>query len=77
MPEVFQDLNLTFQVFPYDMRIQKGLTSLEEIDNDPNRKEIARYNLLGQKITQEIKGIQIIVYDDGSTKKINVSALAQ
>jgi hypothetical protein len=31
--------------------------------------EIARYNLLGQEIRAEDGGLQIILYDDGSTRK--------
>jgi hypothetical protein len=73
MPHVFEDVNPTFQVFPYDMQIIQGSTiGVSELGNSANRTEVARYNSLGQKITQKTKGLQVIVYDNGSSSKVFV-----
>ncbi|MDB4682666.1 hypothetical protein OAE89_01210 [Crocinitomicaceae bacterium] len=68
MPEIFQDNNASFQRFPYEVQITKGnTTGLQEHNATIN--EIRRCNLLGQKVTQEAGGFQIISYSDGSTRK--------
>jgi hypothetical protein len=71
MPEIFVDENPTFQLFPYQMRINTGTTGILEkgIPSLP-KFEIARYNMLGQKIEKNISGLQLIVYNDGSTMKV-------
>jgi hypothetical protein len=71
MPEIFRDENAAFQLFPYQIRITNGLLSTSEFNiTHLERVEVARYNLLGQKIDKSAKGIQIILYDDGSVKKV-------
>ncbi len=45
-------------------------TALININSD--KKEIARYNLLGQKITTPQRGINIVKYSDGSVEKVLV-----
>lgn len=71
MPEVFEDVNNTFQLFPYDMRISLGTPSvITESDTFSSKSEISRHNLLGQKVNKEDFGIQIISYDNGSREKI-------
>ncbi|MDE6717956.1 MAG: hypothetical protein K2J70_07180 [Muribaculaceae bacterium] len=35
-----------------------------------NRKEVLRYNLNGQPISEDYKGVVIVRFSDGSTKKI-------
>ena len=72
MPEIFQDPNEFFQVFPYEMKISVGnTTEISEIEVPSSKLEIARYNILGQKIEKNIGGFQIILFDDGTTKKVN------
>ena len=39
--------------------------------SDPsNRKEVSRYNLNGQAVSEDYKGVVIVRFSDGSTKKI-------
>jgi hypothetical protein len=72
MPEIFEDNNPEFQLFPYEIRISNsnilGISDFKT--SEPKKTEIARYNLLGQRITEQASGIQIILYSDGSAKKI-------
>jgi len=71
MPEMFVDENPTFQLFPYKMRINILTTGISEAGIPSLPKfEIARYNVLGQKIEKNIDGLQLIVYNDGSTMKV-------
>ncbi len=71
MPEIFEDENPTFQLFPYQMRINTGTIGILETGIHSLPKfEIARYNLLGQKIEKSTGGLQLIVYNDGSTMKV-------
>ena len=71
MPEIFEDVNNTFQMFPYEMRISLGNTSeIVESENFSSKSEISRYNLLGQKVKKEVPGFQIILYDNGSREKV-------
>ena len=73
MPEIFEDANPEFQVFPYQIRISNDTLALSEFDLvDPEKTAIARYNLLGQKIAVDntLKGVQIILYSDGTAQKI-------
>lgn len=70
MPEVFEDINPTFQQFSYEMQITQGnTTAISDLASSHPKKEIARYNLSGQKIHKEVGGFQLILFDDGSTKK--------
>ena len=71
MPEIFEDNNPTFQLFPYEMRISSGIPSdITVNDTFTSKSELFRYNLLGQKVNREDSGIQIILYDDGSRENI-------
>ncbi len=71
MPEIFTDPNPTFQLFPYQMRISKSFPASVTNTVLPTQKiEVARYNMLGQKITVADKGLQIIQYNDGSARKV-------
>jgi hypothetical protein len=45
-----------------------------ELENSRKQTELARYNFLGQKIGKKTSGLQLVVYDDGSTKKVFVSS---
>ncbi len=47
-------------------------TAIANIKSDAEVVEVARYNLMGQKISGAEKGINIIVYSDGSAKKVLV-----
>ncbi len=49
----------------------EGPDSISSIAND-NVVEVARYNILGQKIEGAQKGINIVKYSDGSTQKVLV-----
>ncbi len=71
MPKIFEDANSKFQLFPYQMRINTGTTGILQIGKSNFSKvEVARYNVLGQKIDMNIGGLQYIVYSDGSSKKV-------
>ena len=71
MPEIFEDDNPTFQLFPYEMRISLGTPSdITVNDTFTSKSELFRYNLLGQKVNREDSGVQIILYNDGSREKI-------
>ncbi len=42
------------------------------IDNTPfsGTKVVGRYNLMGQEVEADFKGVQLLLYDDGSTQKV-------
>jgi hypothetical protein len=70
MPEVFQDVNPSFQLFPYEIKISVGTTiGTSEVEISP-KKEIARFNVLGQRVIKNTGGLQIILFDDGTSEKI-------
>lgn len=50
----------------------KSLTGIANTGKDETATEIGRYNLLGQPIYSPTKGVNIVVYSDGSSKKIVV-----
>jgi hypothetical protein len=71
MPEVFDDANTTFQLFPYQMRIGEGALGISETGVSYFPKiELARHNLLGQKVDKSDGGLQFVQYSDGSTEKV-------
>ncbi len=71
MPEYFVDANATFQLFPYQMRITKGAaTAINSYTMPSQKQEVARYNMMGQKVNIDEKGLQIIQYNDGSARKV-------
>lgn len=72
MPQVFGDFQPSFQTFSYEMRISEGLTARPEPVSDPNRKVVGRYNLLGQPLSADSKGMMLLRYDDGSFRKVFV-----
>lgn len=45
-------------------------SSIISIDNRDNKTITEIYNLLGQKVNKEFRGVKIIQYDDGSSKKV-------
>lgn len=76
MPEIFQDANPTFQLFPYQIRINiENTTGLSEIVNSKPKSEVARYNYMGQKIHKNVGGYQIILYNDGTSEKTYIPNL--
>jgi hypothetical protein len=71
MPEVFEDSNADFQRFPYEIRISNTVLGIAGFENEDSEKiEIGRYNFIGQKINKNTSGLQIILYSDGTNKKI-------
>lgn len=71
MPAVFEDSNPSFQLFPYQVMI--NATTLTGIPDHPasvHKKEVARYNLQGQKVISSDGGIQLIQYDNGQVEKV-------
>ena len=71
MPEVFEDSNADFQLFPYEIRISNMVLSIGGFENEDSKKiEVGRYNFIGQKINKNTTGLQIILYSDGTSKKI-------
>ncbi len=73
MPAYFDDPYPTFQLFPYEMKITIGnITDIPEIEITSPIYEVARFNILGQKIDKKTQGLQIILYDNNTTQKIYV-----
>ena len=71
VPDVFEDVESVFELFPYQIRITKGVLSITGNElGVPNKQEIGRYNLLGQLVDKTYPGIQIILYQDGSSRKV-------
>jgi hypothetical protein len=73
MPEVFDDPNATFQLFPYQMRIHAGAVGITETEMNITKYEIGRYNVLGQAIDHNIGGLQFIMYNNGSSEKVYIT----
>ena len=72
MPEVFEDNNPEFQLFHYVAKITAEITGVRETPGPGINTETGRYNSLGQPVHKEEGGVQVIHYDDGSTKKVFV-----
>ena len=70
MPEKFRDDNPVFQVFPYEMQVLTGLVAVEEAFPNGPGLERARYGVLGQPVQEGTKGLQFILYEDGSVRKV-------
>ena len=71
MPETFQDQNVSFQLFPYEMKISiDNATDISQIGGSSTKFEIGRYNMLGQKTEKQIPGLQVILFNDGTAKKV-------
>lgn len=71
MPEIFQDDNPSFQIFPYQIKISvENTTGIADDGAFGPKLERARYNLYGQKVTKEAECVQIILFEDGTTKKV-------
>ncbi len=71
MPEIFEDTNAEFQLFPYEMQIDIfDMVDVSELENSNPKTELVRYNLLGQEIDETFEGVQIILYNDGTSEKI-------
>jgi hypothetical protein len=70
MPDVFDDPNPDFQIFPYEMQIMPGTsTGTSEQSSNFERTIVARYNLMGQEIDAQAKGVQVILWSDGTVEK--------
>lgn len=52
--------------------IEYDSTGIDKMTNRSNVKEISRYSLNGQRVTSPTKGVNIVVYSDGSIKKVAV-----
>lgn len=52
--------------------IEYDATGIAKVTNRSNVKEISRYSLNGQRVTSPTKGVNIVVYSDGSIKKVAV-----
>ena len=52
--------------------IEYDATGIDKVTNRSNVKEISRYSLNGQRVTSPTKGVNIVVYSDGSIKKVAV-----
>ncbi len=73
MPEKFVDVSPNFQLFPYEVRITaQSELGIESLESNKTKIEVERYNLMGQKITQDCSGFQIVKYNDGSSKKVYI-----
>ncbi|WP_418868838.1 leucine-rich repeat domain-containing protein [Segatella hominis] len=52
--------------------IEYDATGIDKVTNRIDVKEISRYSLNGQRVTSPTKGVNIVVYSDGSIKKVAV-----
>ena len=52
--------------------IEYDATGIAKVTNRSNVKEISRYSLNGQRVTSPTKGVNIVIYSDGSIKKVAV-----
>ena len=52
--------------------IEYDATGIYKVTNRSDVKEISRYSLNGQRVTSPTKGVNIVVYSDGSIKKVAV-----
>ena len=52
--------------------IEYDATGIDKVINRSDVKEISRYSLNGQRVTSPTKGVNIVVYSDGSIKKVAV-----
>ena len=52
--------------------IEYDATGIDKVTNRSDVKEISRYSLKGQRVTSPTKGVNIVVYSDGSIKKVAV-----
>ena len=52
--------------------IEYDATGIDKVTNRSDVKEITRYSLNGQRVTSPTKGVNIVVYSDGSIKKVAV-----
>ena len=52
--------------------IEYDATGIDKVTNRSDVKEIPRYSLNGQRVTSPTKGVNIVVYSDGSIKKVAV-----
>ena len=52
--------------------IEYDATDIDKVTNRSDVKEISRYSLNGQRVTSPTKGVNIVVYSDGSIKKVAV-----
>ena len=52
--------------------IEYDATGIDKVTNRSNVKEISRYSLNGQRVTSPTKGMNIVIYSDGSIKKVVV-----
>ncbi len=66
-------LDVSWTVYTTALPANTHTTAIKEVKiADVDAVEVARYNLAGQKIAGEQKGINIVVYSDGSSKKVLV-----
>ncbi len=54
------------------IEVKMASTAIVEIQVTSDKVEVARYNLLGQKITAPTRGINIVMYSDGTVEKVLV-----
>ena len=52
--------------------IEYDATGIDKVTNRSDVKEISRYSLNGQRVTSPTKGVNIVIYSDGSIKKVVV-----
>ena len=46
-----------------------GISGVEGIETDNNSKEVARYDIHGCRLSKPSRGVNIVIYSDGSTRK--------
>ena len=48
------------------------VTAIDNVEQDTTIKEVVRYNISGQRIQKEEKGVNIIKMSDGTVRKVMV-----
>lgn len=66
MPEVFTDVS---QIFLYELKVDRDpIISSLAVTLQENKKVVARFNILGQPVDPNFLGLQILVFEDGTSK---------
>jgi hypothetical protein len=52
--------------------VEYDVTGIDNPDTDNGATETARYSANGQQVTAPVKGLNIVKYSDGSTRKVVV-----
>ena len=48
----------------------KKISRINDVKSDNNAEEVARYDIYGRRLSKPTKGMNIVIYSDGSAKKV-------